>query len=330
MPSTDPDASETVPVVAAVIEDRSGSILLARRPDDKHQGGKWEFPGGKIEPDESAFDALVRELREELDIVVTAATRLIRVPYRYPDKRVSLDVWQVQKYKGTPHGREGQALRWVQRSDLATQNYPPANRAIVAALTLPHLYAISDFARYGESTFFPLLQIALDAGLKLFQLREHALSKSGFLRLAAKVVELCHAHDARVLLNCDPAWLSEVPADGVHLTEERLRALSSRPLTENFLLAASCHDSISLRFAERVGADFAVLSPVRATSSHPHALPIGWDGFFELVAETGIPVFALGGLSLGDLSVARDHGAQGLAMISGLWESGLIDSSKVN
>jgi len=325
MPSTVPSASATVPVVAAVIEDSNGSILLARRPDDKHQGGKWEFPGGKIEPDESAFDALVRELKEELDIAVVAATHLIRVPYRYPDKLVSIDVWQVQQYQGEPHGREGQAIRWVRRSDLANQDYPPANRAIVAALTLPHLYAISDFERYGESTFFQLLKSALEAGLQLFQLREHALSKHRYLNLASRVVELCHAHNAKVLLNCDPAWLSEVLADGVHLTEERLRTLQSRPLPEQYLVAASCHDVSSLQHAEQVGADFAVLSTVKATSSHPHAHPIGWGGFLEMVAKTSIPVFALGGLSLDELAIARDHGAQGLAMISGLWESEQIN-----
>jgi 8-oxo-dGTP diphosphatase len=321
MPSTVPSESASVPVVAAVVEDRDGSILLARRPDDKHQGGKWEFPGGKIEPNESGFDALVRELEEEVGIVITEATRLIRVPYRYPDKRVSLDVWQVQKYQGKPHGREGQPVRWVRRDELASQDFPPANRAIVAALTLPHLYAISDFQRYGTSTFFKMLETALVAGLQLFQLREHTLNKTEFLKLATRVVELCHTHNARVLLNCDPAWLGEVPADGIHLTEKRLLALLSRPLPEPYLVAASCHDRIALQHAEQIGADFAVLSPIKPTRSHADARPIGWKGFYGMVAETGIPVFALGGLSLNDFSVSRDHGAQGLAMISGLWES---------
>lgn len=321
MPSTDPSDSVSVPVVAAVIEDSDGSVLLARRPENKHQGGKWEFPGGKIESNESAFDALVRELQEEVGIVITEATRLIRVPYRYSGKLVSLDVWRVQKYRGQPHGREGQSVRWVRRTELASQDYPPANRAIVAALTLPHLYAISDFQRYGVSPFLGMLEAALTAGLRLLQLREHNLSKSEFLNLASRVIKLCHDHDARVLLNCDAAWLSEVPADGVHLTEKRLYTLQSRPLSEQFLVAASCHDSSALQHAEQIGADFAVLSPVNATRSHPDALPMGWNGFYEMVAETGIPVFALGGVSLDDSSVARNHGAQGLAMISGLWES---------
>eukprot|EP01137_Pigoraptor_chileana_P016793 Opistho-2@73895 len=97
-----------VHVAAAVIRDDSGKILIARRADTQHQGGLWEFPGGKVEADESVECALARELQEELGIVVGAARPLIKVRHDYPDKQVLLDVWEVSSFSGEPHGAEGQ------------------------------------------------------------------------------------------------------------------------------------------------------------------------------------------------------------------------------
>jgi 8-oxo-dGTP diphosphatase len=132
-----------VHVAAAVIRDDSGKILIARRADTQHQGGLWEFPGGKVEADESVESALARELQEELGIVVGAARPLIKVRHDYPDKQVLLDVWEVSQFSGEPHGAEGQPLAWVSAKDLLNYEFPAANQPIVAAARLPGEYLIT-------------------------------------------------------------------------------------------------------------------------------------------------------------------------------------------
>jgi 8-oxo-dGTP diphosphatase len=132
-----------VHVAAAVIRDGSGQILIARRADTQHQGGLWEFPGGKVEADESVEAALARELHEELGIVVGATRPLIKVRHDYPDKQVLLDVWEVSAFTGEPHGAEGQPLAWVSPRDLSDYEFPAANQPIVAAAKLPAQYLIT-------------------------------------------------------------------------------------------------------------------------------------------------------------------------------------------
>ncbi len=240
MPNIAPD--DYLKVIVGVIEDSDANVLLARRPSHLHQGGKWEFPGGKIEAYEETFEALRRELHEELDIEVSRATPLIQVPFHYDEHSVLLDVWRVQDFKGEAVGREGQEIRWVPKENLASMELPLANYAIVAALNLSAIYAISAVGKYGEEHFFHVLEAALRNGLKLLQLREHQLEKKAYLGLAEKVMDRCHRYGARVLLNCDPQWIVDTTADGAHLTQERLMNVGCRPLENKYLLAASCHD----------------------------------------------------------------------------------------
>ena len=101
MPST---AVDVIAVAVGIVEDVHGRVLVARRAENKHQGGKWEFPGGKINVGETIPVALARELHEELGINLQAACPLLRVRHRYPDQTVLLDVWRVTEYTGEPHG----------------------------------------------------------------------------------------------------------------------------------------------------------------------------------------------------------------------------------
>ena len=130
MATTDPH----VHVAVAVIEDAAGSVLLALRQPHQHQGDLWEFPGGKVEAHESAYDALVREIDEELGLTITAALPLLQVPHNYADKSVLLDVWQVTRFCGTAAGKEGQALRWCPISELNPDDFPVANGEIIKAI----------------------------------------------------------------------------------------------------------------------------------------------------------------------------------------------------
>lgn len=318
MPSTVPDVT---PVAVAILEGAPHRFLVGRRPDDKHQGGKWEFPGGKIHAGETVPEALARELDEELGITLRAACPLLRARHAYPDKTVLLDVWRVTGYSGEPYGREGQPLRWVTAAELEQLDLPDADRPIVRALQLPPHYFITDSLRYGETEMLVRIECALRAGARFLQLREPQLGQAEYVRYARNVTALAHRYGARVMLNADPAMVEVCSADGVHLSSHRLMALARRPLPQTYLVAASCHNAAQLAQAARLGADFALLSPVLTTASHPGEESLGWDEFARLRMYSDVPVYALGGMRPEHLPEARRRGAQGLAMIGGIWEA---------
>ena len=124
----------SIHVMAAVITDARGRILLARRTEGRDLAGRWEFPGGKLHDDEAPREALVRELREELGVEVLAAVRLMRYPHEYPDRVVWLDMWIVGEWRGEPQGLDGQALKWVEPARLDQEDILEADQPIVAAL----------------------------------------------------------------------------------------------------------------------------------------------------------------------------------------------------
>jgi 8-oxo-dGTP diphosphatase len=263
---------------------------------------------------------LARELHEEIGIDVVEAVPFARVRYAYPDKTILLDVWRVSAWRGEPHGREGQAARWSDPQALRLVELPQADWPIVRRLQLPPLCVISDAQRLGRARFLERLAQLLEAGIRLVQLREPALSPDDFARLAAETAPLCRRHGARLLVNADPQAAASCQADGVHLSARRLMASTVRPLAVEQWVGASCHDERELAHAARIGVDFAVLSPVAATASHPDAQPLGWSRFQELVSGVSFPVYALGGMELPQLAAAQSYGAHGIALIRGIWD----------
>jgi len=306
-------------VAVAAIVDKQHRVLLSLRPDHVHQGGLWEFPGGKLEPGESVEQALVREIHEELGIRIGASHPLIRIHHRYPDCAVLLDVWRVTDFTGEARGCEGQTVEWIPVSQLGTRAFPAANRPIIQALQLPTACLITPAPGPRQVVFLQQLESALRAGLTLVQLRAPALSPEAYAQLAQQVILLCHRHRARVLLNADAEQVEQTGADGLHLNSHRLAGYRARPLPERFILTASCHDRDQLRQARDLGVDAALLSPVQATASHPDARPLGWTRFADLVEHCPFPVYALGGMQLDDIATAQAHGGQGIAAIRALW-----------
>lgn len=121
-------------VAVGVIYDPKQGYFICRRATHQHQGGKWEFPGGKVEQTETVQQALARELQEEIGINVKAAQPLLVIEHSYSDKAVKLDVWFVTEYTGTAQSLEGLENRWVQLDELEQFNFPEANRPIIDVL----------------------------------------------------------------------------------------------------------------------------------------------------------------------------------------------------
>jgi 8-oxo-dGTP diphosphatase len=299
-----------VEVAAAVIQRADGAFLLARRPAGKVYAGYWEFPGGKAEAGEPAERALARELHEELGIDVGTAYPWITRVYAYPHATVRLNFFRVTAWKGDPHPREGQEISWERCGAVGAEPMLPANAPVLAALALPHEYAITDAEGRGPEPMLARIRERLEGGLKLVQVRDKDLPRRE--KFARAVLRLARPRGAKVLMNGGPDI-----ADGVHYTAAQLMRLAKRPGAG--LAAASCHSAAELQRAMSLELDFAVLGPVKPTPSHPGAATLGWDGFTRIARGACIPVYAIGGVRLGDLESAWRAGAHGVAMVSGAW-----------
>jgi len=284
-----------------------------------HQGGLWEFPGGKLEQGESPGQALERELLEELGIKVGAARQLIQVRHDYPDKSVLLDVWRVEDFAGIPMGREGQPLEWVALNDLGEFAFPAANIPIIQALQLPDRYLITPEPDSDTSGFLEVLECGIERGISLVQLRAKQLAVEDYRQLVLAAAKLCRPANVRLLLNCAPQLVPGLGAQGVHLTGRRLMELKRRPLDYGYLVAASCHNLEEVAHAGRLGLDFIVVSPIRETASHPGTPALGLDGLRLLCDAAAMPAYALGGMQKSDIESVWQCGAQGIAAIRGLW-----------
>lgn len=123
-----------IQVAVAVISNSSDKILITRRHRNSHQGGLWEFPGGKFEGGENVTAALKRELFEEIGIRVLAHEPLLTIEHDYGDRRVCLEVHRITRFDGEPRSCEGQAMRWVRPSELPALEFPAANEPIIQHL----------------------------------------------------------------------------------------------------------------------------------------------------------------------------------------------------
>ena len=144
MPNTEPKGQQNIPAdavhvaVGVILNSQQNQILIAKRPDHLHQGGLWEFPGGKVSLGETIEQALARELFEEIGISNIKAKPLMHILHDYPDKKVFLDIWLIDQFSGQAQGKEGQQCQWVSLQDLlggqSDYQFPEANQAILEKL----------------------------------------------------------------------------------------------------------------------------------------------------------------------------------------------------
>ena len=290
-----------VHVAVAVIQRANGDICIAKRAHHQHQGGLWEFPGGKVEDGESLTEALQREIEEELGIRTLNHTSLISIRYEYPDKHVLLDAHIVDQFEGEPHGKEGQPVIWCPKSELINYEFPAANFGILNALLLPKLMAIVD--RVDES----ILQNWIESSSAEIKGMYYRSTESDIRQQG----QLQRLKDEGFLVT--QRRFPGYSGDTLHLSSDNLLKTESRPSVQ--WLSASCHNKEEVLKANQLEVDFIFLSPVKATPTHPEVSGIGWNVFSELAELAHMPVYALGGLSPNDLDEAKAFGAQGVAGI---------------
>ncbi len=301
-----------VHVAVAVIKDSQGRVLVARRAQEAHMGGKLEFPGGKVEAGEIVQEALQRELFEELGIQAGAMQPLIKINHHYTDKSVCLDVWQVWDFSGQAYGKEGQPIFWLPLDQLNPVDFPDANKAIITALQLPNRLMISPDLSDAEA------MNEISHRLECHQvsaaiLRLPQLASGTYEAIAKQLIERHPQVRWQIHGNIDLAMRLGA---GLHLTSKALLETKMAQLSTAGSLSASVHNLDELRQAESIGVDFVVLGPVQDTPTHPGVDTLGWEAFEKIVSEAHIPVYALGGMQEKDLPLAVAAGAQGVAGIS--------------
>jgi 8-oxo-dGTP diphosphatase len=304
-------------------------ILIAKRADHQHQGGLWEFPGGKVEAGESVQVALQRELEEELGLVSSLDDMrpLITIPFHYPDKSVLLDVWAVYNAGAFKEalgkeslgkkaiGAEGQPLVWAEQSELANYEFPAANKAIIDALLLPKKIAITQDNNDPDVILRQVANTLRNQANTWIQLRAPRLDQLQFTQLAMKLYGLCHEAGSKLIWNCPLDWYQVAFADGLHLSRCNFKDIQDRPIPTTQWLSAACHNLEELEDTQK-RVDYVLVSPVHETTTHPKANTLTWSGFKVITDQARIPCYALGGMQCSELSESAQFGGQGIAGIS--------------
>ncbi|NGY05783.1 Nudix family hydrolase [Solimonas terrae] len=303
-----------IEVAAGCLIDTQGRVLIAQRPIGKIAAGQWEFPGGKIEAGESAYEALRRELHEEIGIDIEAAQPLIRIVHDYSERRVRLDCWKVLRWRGEPAGREAQALAWVTPQTITDYPILAADAPIISALRLPSDYVFTPPRMTPASLLSALPRLPAAA---LLRLRFPELDDHDYATLAASVLPAAQALGLRVVLDRAPEMVARLGADAWHATDACLRDLDERPDVP--LCLASTHGADGLRRARALGFDAAVLGSVSATLSHPGSAVLGLSEASRLTQAANLPVYWIGGLQRDQLASVQQHYAQGIAAIRAYW-----------
>lgn len=288
--------------VAIAILIHRGKILVGWREEQQHQGGKHEFPGGKVEQGETPEEACRREIYEEVGIGLKDWHQFDYIHHEYDDIIVNLHLFHSyvpDELLNLIH----QPWAWYTRDQLLHLNFPKANKDIIKRLYWPHLIKISNTLSTVESS--------------------HALLYWRIEEFEPQYIEQLTALDegqrSSLIINVD-IWRQLSPElqkqiKTVHLKQSQLMNLHKGDLTVGVRYIAACHDAVSLKQAQQIGCDAIFISPVKPTITHPEAVALGWERFSDLAQNSQIPVFALGGVHPDDLATAQQHGAYGLAGI---------------
>ena len=319
MPHTAVKTPSTISVALGIVL-RDNRVLIGWRDSALPLGGCWEFPGGKVKLNEAPRRAVVRELKEELGLIVkeSDAEPLIEFEWFYNAQRYLFSVYTIKSYQGEPGSHFYKSLEWQTVSKLKASDFPPANRVIIKALSLPDRYLITP-SLLDPNMLKRGLDLAFQSSISLAVFRIAKLDSRTYIEYAHKLFSQSPTWGNRLLIHNHLSQVDILNAAGVQLSAKYAAQYRTRPLAEDKLLAVSCHNRIELEHACQLEADFALLGPLKTTPSHPGEPPLGWEAFRTLVKDATIPVYAIGGLKTADLVDCRIYGAQGIAAIRSLW-----------
>lgn len=243
---------------------------------------------------------------------------MIQISHDYPDKSIFLDVYKVTKFAGDAQGKEGQAIRWIEKQELLNFKFPAANRSIINATQLPSRYLITPEPDFDDrARFLDHIEKRISQGINLLQFRAKTLSERQLKTVFQEIQSVNNPFGATIYINTSLQHATEIGASYIHLSSTELMKTAKVP--SDVFVAASCHNADQINHANDLGIQFIVLSPVLATTSHPTAKPLSWVNFTQLCKLANMPTYALGGMQIKHLAQAKNSGAQGIAAIRSLW-----------
>jgi 8-oxo-dGTP diphosphatase len=310
-----------IDVAVSVVRDAAGRVLLAERTARQISAGFWELPGGKIDPGETPQIAAARELAEEIGLRAESLHPLMTYDHVFPTKRVRLHIFHVSRWSGSPHGREGQRVAWVDPASPAVSPVLPSNLRVLAALGLPPVMGVFDLAGDAGS-MLGQVQTALSGGARLLLLRAAHWAPDQRVSVSRRICGLAQRYGATTLLAGSALEVDRAGAGGLHSEAAALHRFNARPPVR--LWSVACHGQEDVSRAQALGADLVVVSPVLACGTRPL---LGWEGLRRLAQATPVPVYARGGLDAGHLSQALQAGAAGIA-VNGAGLAGSVHNPK--
>ncbi|WP_305269077.1 NUDIX domain-containing protein [Moraxella sp. ZY210820] len=293
--------------VAIAILNQQGKTLIAWRDEHLHQGGQYEFAGGKVEQGETPMQACRREVLEEVGIDIEHWCYFDEIVHQYDDRTVHLHVFQAS----VPFDLNHQIVprwQWVYRDELANFQFPSANQSIIQRLMWrPYIKISADFADIEQlntrTQFYWRCFEQLNVTQAVEQL--NIVAQQNPQLLAQCII------NQTIYQQCSIDVQKMIKA--IHLTEQQL--LAQTQLDDDKSYIASCHSLASLKWAEQIGCDAVFYSPVQKTTTHPDVKPLGWEIFEQSANNSLCMIFALGGLQPNDLSRVRECGGFGVAGI---------------
>ncbi len=294
-----------IEVAVGIVRDSAGQLLVAKRPDHWLGGGFWEFPGGKVEIDETIECALKRELWEEVGITVDVCSPLINIVYEYPERKIALYAWTVSKFSGQAIGREGQQISWQSPQALNDLTMLPANRAIMIATQLPDIYPVTPDFESIKAFLAKLEAVLLHNPLTLLLFQANHLSKQQYTSYAKEVAAICKNSQTELILT-HPELLSiidTIDSEGIQLSAAQLHQLAQRPLPKNKKVGAVCCNQEEILKAEIINLDFLVLTATNEDAS-------------SLIKIANLPSYVAGIFETKDLNQIKSYGAQGMTALA--------------
>lgn len=293
--------------VAIAILNQQGKTLIAWRDEHLHQGGQYEFAGGKVEQDETPMQACRREVLEEVGIDIEHWRYFDEIIHQYDDRTVHLHVFQANVPLHLNHQIEPR-WQWVYRDELANFQFPSANQRIIQRLMWrPYIKISAYFADIEQ----------LNAQTQFYWRCLEQLS----IHQAVEQLNIVAQQNPQLLAQCmiNQSIYQYCSTDvqkmikAVHLTEQQL--LAQTQLNDDKRYIASCHSFASLKWAEQIACDAVFCSPIQKTATHPDVEPLGWEIFEQWANNSSLMIFALGGLQSDDLNCVRECGGFGVAGI---------------
>ena len=289
--------------VAIALLLHQNKVLVGWRNAEQHQGNKHEFPGGKVEANETPLDACRREVFEEVGVGLNDWHAFDVICHEYDDVVVNLHLFHAIVPEALLSEIQ-QPWTWYSRTELLSLNFPKANFSILQRLYWPNQIKISEHLNDLEQ---------LKPQQLLYWRVEHTAADLEDLE------QLSEQHAGHLIVNVQAWQKLTLPMQknvaAIHLKQHQLMTVKRGELPVGFRFIAACHDVVAMKHAQNIGCDAIILSPVLATATHPDVEPLGWVRFQEYAQQVDIPVFALGGMHVELLQQAQSHHAYGIAGI---------------